>query len=178
MMQELLLLAAMTLIMIFGGVVLKNLDGFLERNRKEQEAREQKCWLWIGCSNPLAAESIADVFDRCSAKYPGMSVHIFSGTEEELEKRLHAGLLDVIFLSEHASLFFENPFNNRRVLLEMAPVHTRYDGIPVEPIAGGDLPQKAFWSKKNPATAYLVQCLEEQTLAAETKNRKHGQKMV
>ncbi|MDO4337814.1 MAG: LysR substrate-binding domain-containing protein [Eubacteriales bacterium] len=102
-MRDMLLLAPLAMIFILGWFIVKKVDYFLENNQ-EIQPQDVGRRLRIGFSDPLAAESISDILEKYSAKYPDIPVSLFYGTEEELVRKLSADKLDIIFLAEYGKL--------------------------------------------------------------------------
>ena len=160
-MQDLLLVAAVAAMFLFGWFLMKRLDRFLEKNRQTQTLllESDKDTLRIGFSNPSIADSISDVLERYSKRCSGISVYLFHGTEQELIKQLFHNKLNVIFLPKDADVPADLHYNVREVLLRCTPVMMKYGGLPIEPIAEGCITQKVLWSEE--AEAGFVDCFVE-----------------
>lgn len=160
-MQDLLLVAAVAAMFLFGWFLMKRLDRFLEKNRQTQTLllESDKDTLRIGFSNPSIADSISDVLERYSKRCSGISVYLFHGTEQEMIKQLFHNKLNVIFLPKDADVPADLHYNVREVLLRCTPVMMKYGGLPIEPIAEGCITQKVLWSEE--AKAAFVDCFVE-----------------
>lgn len=137
-MQDLLLVAAVAAMFLFGWFLMKRLDCFLEKNHQAQTLllESGKDTLRIGFSNPSIADSISDVLERYSKRCSGISVYLFHGTEHELIKQL---------------------FHSKSVMM-------KYGGLPIESIAKGHIMQKVLWSEET-KTAFVdcfVECLKDE----------------
>lgn len=165
-MQDLLLVAAVAAMFLFGWFLMKRLDCFLEKNRQAQKRllESGKDTLRIGFSNPSIADSISDVLERYSKRCSGISVYLFHGTEQELIKQLLEYKLNVIFLPKDADVPADPHYNVREVMLSYTPVMMKYGGLPIEPIAEGRITQKVLWSEET-KTAFIdcfVECLRDE----------------
>lgn len=146
-MQDLLLAAGAAAVFVFGWFLMKRLDCFLEKNCQAQEIQlaSGKDTLRIGFFNPSAADSITDALEQYSKQYPGISVYLFHGSEQELIKRFSAKKLHVIFLPKDADIPVDIHYNIREVLLGFSPVMMKYGGLPIEPMTEGSIIQKVLW---------------------------------
>lgn len=162
-MQELLLLEVVAAAFVFGWILMKRLDCFLDRNRQAQKLQLEsgKDILRIGFSNPSVADSITGVLEQYSKRCSGISIYLFHGTEKELIKRFSANKLNVIFLPENAAIPADTHYNVREVLMCCTPVMMRYGGLPIEPIAGGHIMQKVLWpgETKSAFVRCFIECL-------------------
>ncbi len=162
-MQDFLLLLAVAVIFVFGYFVIKKLDCFLESNRTTEGLllTANKNSLKIGFSNPLAAECLSDVFEKYSKMKPEISVFLFSGTEDELNREFSTHRLDVIFLPVSAAVPEKMRGNIREVLLSYTPVIMKYSCLPIEPITKECISYHVLWSesKDEPAVSFFVECL-------------------
>lgn len=146
-MQDVLLLAAVAAVFVFGWFLMDKLDRFLESNRHMQEGQLSSAsnTLRLGFCDPTAADSIADVLAYYAEMYPDISVRIYCGTEAKLLKSLSTGRSDVIFLPQNTEIPANMEYNSRIVSLNRTPVRMKYGGLPLEPIADGHIIQKVLW---------------------------------
>lgn len=163
-MQELLLVVVVAAVCVFGWFLMKRLDCFLESTRQVQdlEILSGKDTLRIGLSNPLVSDSIANILDQYSKVYTDISIRIFYGAEDELIKELVMSKLDVVFLSGHVDIPADVQYNVKKALLSYTPVIMKYGGLPIEPIADGNIVQNVLWLKETRASFvnYFVECIE------------------
>jgi len=161
-MQDALLLLAVAMTFAFGFFVVKKLDCFLENSRKSEDLliTANKNSLKIGFSNPLVADCLSEVLEKYSKMKPEISVFLFSGTEEELNREFSTQRLDVIFLP--VSAVSEKMCDNiREVQLSYTPVIMKYSGLPIEPITEECMSYHVLWSgfKDEPAISSFIECL-------------------
>ena len=170
-MRDFLLLAAMAVVFVFTGFLMKRLDDFLEYTRQvhDVEVLSGKDTLRIGFSNPLFSGSMADVLDRYSQKYDDISVRIFYGTEAELLKQLISYKLDIIFLPENVDVLSDVRYNVKEVSLSTPLVGMKYGGLPMEPVSDENIVQKILWMKeaKTPFAEPFIKCIKKEFAAAE-----------
>lgn len=100
-MRDVILLVSTSAIFIFGYFLMDKLDVFLENNRNEQEnaLTYGENSLRTGFSNPFMAGGLADAFETYGKQHPDVSIHIFSGEENELCRELETHKLDIIFFT-------------------------------------------------------------------------------
>lgn len=162
-MQDFLLLLAIAAMFAFGWFVMRKLDEFLAKNRAavDSPSAADKSSLKIGLSNPLAADCLCDAITEFSKMKPEISVCLFSGTEDELVRKLSAHSLDVIFLPADAAIPEEIRDNAREALLSHTSVNMRYSGLPIEPIAKERVLYHVLWSesKDESAVSLFVECM-------------------
>lgn len=159
-MQDILLLLLVLSMFIFCWLFIRKLDAFLDENRKEQERQLEKGRnaIRIGFANPLAADSISDVLEQYSRQYPEFSIFLFHGDVEDLLKKVVLHKLDIVFLPEQVDIPFDKEYNRKKVVLTSTPVIMKYGGLPIEPIANGNISQNIVWMEKNqaPAVEYFI----------------------
>lgn len=165
-MQDLLLVAVVAAMFVFGWFLMKRLDCFLEKNCQAQTLliESSKDTLLIGFSNPSIADSISDVLERYSKRCSGISVYLFHGTEQELIKQLFHNKLNVIFLPKDTDVPIDLHYNVKKVMLSYTPVMMKYGGLPIEPIEEGCIMQKVLWSEET-KTAFVdcfIECLKDE----------------
>lgn len=164
-MKELLIVAVIAVVFVFGWFLMKRLDYFLKNNFQAQALEEMsgKDTLRIGLSNPLVSDSIANILEQYSQIYTNISVRIFYGAEDTLIKELVISKLDVVFLSGHVDIPTDVQYNVKKALLSYTPVIMKYGGLPIEPIADGNIVQNVLWLKKTRASFvnYFVECIED-----------------
>ncbi len=154
---------AVAAIFVFGFFVVKKLDCFLECNRKTEDLlfTADRNSLKIGFSNPLVADCLSDVLEKYSKMKPEISVFLFSGTEDELNRELSDHRLDVIFMPVSAVVPEKIRDNIREVMLSYTPVIMKYGGLLIEPITKECISYYVLWSelKDEPAVSLFVECL-------------------
>lgn len=164
-MRDILLLAPVLAIFIFGWFFMKKLDVFLDENQKVQEGQPEKGEnaLRIGFANPLVADGISDILEQFSRQYPEYSVFLFHGDVEELLKKLAFHKLDIIFLPEQVDIPTDKDYNRRKVILAPTPVLMKYGGLPIEPIAHENILQNIVWMEQNKVSVveYFIKCMED-----------------
>ncbi len=162
-MQDFLLLLAVAAIFVFGYFVIKKWDCFLECNRKTEGLllTADRNSLKIGFSNPLVADCLSDVLEKYLKMKPEISVFLFSGTEDELNREFSDHRLDVVFLPVSAAVPEKMRDNIREVLLSHTPVIMKYGGLPIEPITKGCISYHVLLPelKDEPAISFFVECL-------------------
>lgn len=145
----LLLLAAAiaAAVFVFGWLLMKKLDRFLDENCRSEEERMQSGGgtLRIGFVNPLVADSLTDVLERYATIQPDVRIRMLHGTEEHLLKALTSRTLDVIFLPETVAMPPRMRCNVQIVSLRHTPVIMNYGGLPIEPIAARTIVQQVCW---------------------------------
>lgn len=166
-MQDLLLLVSLLGMFVFGWVLMKKLDDFLDENRKarKEQAEKGRNALRIGFANPLAADSISDILEQYTRQYPEHSVCLFYGNVEDLLKKMVLNKLDIIFLPEQVDILPDKDYNRKKVLLEVTPVIMKYGGLPIEPIVDGNVLLNVVWIEKNkvPAVDSFIKYMEDKT---------------
>ena len=102
-MRQLLLIAGIAFIFIFGYLIMKKLDFALTENHRKQALPQSphRQHLRIGFSDSLTARNISEYLK----KYPDFSINLSSGTDEDLTRQLFAHQLDIIFLSDGTENF-------------------------------------------------------------------------
>ncbi len=161
-MQDFLLLLAVATIFVFCYFVIKKLDCFLECNwTTEGLFTANKNSLKIGFSNLLVADCLSDVLEKYSKMKPEISVFLFSGTEDELNREFSTHRLDVIFLPVSAAVPEKMRDNISEVQLSYTPVIMKYGGLPIEPITKECISYHVLWSEleDEPAVSFFIECL-------------------
>ncbi len=162
-MQDFLLLLAVAATFVFGYFIVKKLDCLLECNRTTEGLllTANKNSLKIGFTNPLVADCLSDVLEKYSKMKPEISVFLFSGTEDELNREFSTHRLDVVFLPVSAVVPEKMRDNIREVLLSYTPVIIKYGGLPIEPITKECISYHVLWSelKEEPAVSFFIECL-------------------
>lgn len=164
-MRDLLLLVPMLAIFIFGWFPMKKLDAFLDENCKVQKGKLEKGGnvFRIGFTNPLVADSISDVLDQYSRQYPEFSVCLLHGDAEDLLKKVALHKLDIIFLPEQADIPSDKEYSRKKVILASTPVIMKYGGLPIEPIADGNIYQNIVWMEQNKIVEGFMKYVEDGT---------------
>lgn len=146
----------------FGYYIMKKVDRFLAGSHLSREMAPGSDSLCIGLSNPMTVDGIAEILDRFGRRYPGVPVRLFHDEDETLVKALIRDKLDVVFVSEHTEFPSGEGVASRTVSMEVLPIDTKYNGLPIEPISSGTLRLKVLWRRMEPvpATRYFVECLQ------------------
>ena len=146
----------------FGFFVMSKVDRFLEGDHPSREVAPGPDSLCIGLSNPMTVDGVAEILDRFGQRYPEVPVRLFHDKDETLVKALIRDKLDVVFVSEHTEFPSGEVVASQTVSMEVRPIDTKYDGLPIEPISSGTLPLTALWRRMEPvpATRYFVECLQ------------------
>ncbi len=122
-MRDCLLIITVAITFIFGYYIMGKLDRFLENSHHAAaryfQSGENR--LRTGFSDPLTAESIADVPDKLTKTQEDVSVCFFSGRECGLLREFSRHKLDVLFLSENIADPERTHYNVGRVCLRYAP---------------------------------------------------------
>lgn len=166
-MQDFLLMVPMLTIFIFGWVLMKKLDNFLDENRKAQKEQLEKDGnaLRIGFANPLVADSISDILEQYTRRYPEHSVCLYHDNVEDLLEKVELNKLDIIFLPEQVDIPSDKYYNRKKVMLTFTSVIMKYGGLPIEPIVDGNVLQNMVWIEKHkvPAVDYFIEYVEDGT---------------
>lgn len=168
-MQDLLLLAVVAAVFVFGWVLMNRLDRFLENNRQVQglELSSGEDILRIGLSNPLFSDHLTDSLEQYCRLCPDSSVQIFYGAEDELVNGLLCRKLDIIFLPENSEGLAGGCYGIKKVLLDYTPVTMKYGGLSIEPIADDAVAvvQKVIWLTEATTSSAncFVGCIKDKT---------------
>lgn len=156
-MQDALVLAVTAAALGFGWFLMGRMDRFLESGCavRNPQLSSGEGFLRLGVCSPTAADGVASVLERYSRLHPELSARMFCGSAEELLQGLSDGKFDVIFLPENAEIPVRMPYHSRLVALRCTPAVMKYDGLPIEPIADGQILQKALWGGEA-ASAFAV----------------------
>lgn len=170
-MRDLLLIAAVAAQVLLGWHFMGKLDVFLENSIQAAPPADPAGgdFLRIGCSDPLAADSLSGSLESYSRQHPDTAVSLFSGSEAELLQGLFKGRLDMIFLPESAAVPEWVRVHGTQVSLEPRPVVTRPGGLSVRPVTEGRRQYKAVWpiepgTERSSAAVSFVRCLQAGTL--------------
>lgn len=157
-MMDLWLLIAVLAVFGIGWFLVKKLDDFLDENGKVQEESLEKGEnvLRIGFSNPFVADSISSALEQYSRHYPDVSVCLFHGDVEKLLKKMALHKLDIAFLPEQVEIPSDKDYNRKNIIVSSTPVMMKYGGLPIEPIANGNISQNIVWMKQNKVS--IVEC--------------------
>lgn len=153
-MRDLLLIAALAAVFVFGWYLMGKLDAFSESNRQNRIALRSagENTLRIGFFDPLVADSLSGVLEKYSKIRPGVSTSLFSGSETELMRAFCLHKLDVVFLPENAFVPEKLRSQVDEISLEHMPVMVQYGGLQIEPIADGRVRQKVVWEETETAS--------------------------
>ena len=166
-MQDILLIAAVVAVFAFGWYLMGKLDAFLESNRQDQIAllSSSENILRIGFSDPFVADSLSGVLEKYSRIHPSVSAFLFSGTETELMREFFLHKLDMIFLSENASVPEKIRGQVDEISLEHMPVVMQYGGLQIKPITEGQVQQKVVWEETGTTSKVnrFIQYLKDET---------------
>ena len=164
-MTYLLLVVVIIIFGVSGFFLMKRIDCFLERNRKEQvkllESSEH--YLRIGVSNPYVIDSCSEAVEKCGKKFPDFEVLFYSGTEEELVKAFFAHKLDLLFLAEKSVAKMEDDCCSKEIELSCVSTIMSDAGLTVEFVGEKKNRLKSFWKPdhKNQVIAEFLKCLDE-----------------
>lgn len=165
-MGDLFLLMVMAIAFVCGYFAVKKLDRFLENNSRAAVSHPQsgEDSIRIGFSDPLVADSIAEVLDALTKSQQNVSVCLFGGAEKELLRKFSIRKLDAVFLPENVAVPEKTHYNVVKVSLGCTPVTTKYSGLAIEPIAEGHPSQNVLWEdgEKAPMIRYLIRCLQKE----------------
>lgn len=165
--------AIAAVVFVFGWLLMKKLDRFLDENCRTEEERMQSGGgtLRIGFANPLVADSLTDALARYAAIQPDASVRIFHDSAEHLCKALASHKLDVVLLPKTAVIPLRMRCNVQIVSLCHTPVILRYGGLPIEPLAAGTTVQQVCWLQDASASRVdrFVACMREACAASIAK---------
>ena len=166
-MRDLLLIAAVVAQVFLGWHFIGKLDVFLANSIQDAPPADLAGgdFLRIGCSDPLAADSLSGSLESYSRQHPDTAVSLFSGTEAELLHGLSTGKLDMIFLPETTAVPEWVRVSGTQVSLEPRPVVTRPGGLSVGPVTEGRRQYKVVWpkeqkTKRSSAAGSFVRCLQ------------------
>lgn len=166
-MQDLLLIIIVMATFIFGWLMMRKVDIFMEECRRDQTGRFQEdgVALRIGFTNPVAADSISGALERYSGQCPDSSVCLFQGDTEALLKKVAVRKLDLAILPEQADIPSDRKYKSKKVIIASAPAIMKYGGLPIEPLTDGNIAQTLVWLEQGQisAIAYLVKCMENET---------------
>ncbi len=166
-MQDFLLLIVVGATFLFGFFIMKKLDRFLENNAHTDTLppQDEENSLKIGFSDPLIADSITDILDSFTMSKQDIPVYFFSGTADELLRKLSEHKLDVAFLPESVAVPEGTHYNIGEVSLAYIPVVTKYSGLEIEPITEARLLQKVVWEDTEKAfiVSDFIRCLKNKS---------------
>lgn len=169
-MRDLALGASVAAIFAFGWYLMRKIDVFLASNRQDQAASlpTGEKILRIGFFDPLVADSLADVLERCSKEYPDISLSLVSGTETQLMREFVSHQLDMIFLPENAAVSEKIRGRVGEISLQHMPVMMQYGGLQIGPITKGYSHQKIVWAESGitPETGRFIKLLRSELVAA------------
>lgn len=154
-MQQIVVLAIVVAVaaavFVFGWFLMKRVDCFLEEKQQDRELEylSGDTTLRLGFSNPHVLHSIANILEGYASKYSDISIRVFFGAEGKLLKELAAHQVDMIFLPENVAIPSDIGYNIKKILLRYQPVVMKYGGLPVEPIANGDIVQYMLYLKES-----------------------------
>lgn len=164
-MTYLLLIVVIIIFGVLGFFLMKRIDCFLEKNRKEQvkllESSER--YLRIGVSNPYVIDSCSDAVEKCGKKFPDFEVLFYSGTEEELLKAFLANRLDLLFLPEKSAVKMDDDYCSKEIELSCVSTIMSDAGLTVEFVGEKKNKLKSFWKQdhKKQVIVELLKCLDE-----------------
>lgn len=155
-------IAAAAATIAFGFFIMRKVDRFLEGSHPPQKMAPAHGSLRLGLSNPMTVDSVAEILDRFGQRYPDIPVRLFHDKDETLVKALIRDKLDVVFVSEHTEFPSGEGVASQTVSMEVLPIDTKYDGLPIEPISSGTLRLTVLWRRAEPApaTRSFVECLQ------------------
>ncbi len=161
-MWTLIWIAATVATIAFGFFIMRKVDRFLEGRQPAQKTAPVHGRLRLGLSNPMTVDSVAEILDRFGQRYPDIPVRLFHDKDETLVKALIRDRLDVVFVSEHTEFPSGEGIASQTVSMEVLPIDTKYNGLPIEPISSGPLRLTVLWRRMEsvPATRYFVECLQ------------------
>ena len=88
-MIELLLVCAVAAIIVFGYIIMKKLDAFLESNRRLIDAEIAKNSLYLAFDNPMILDSLMPLFEKFSKANPNCQLHFLFGNTEDIYDKLN-----------------------------------------------------------------------------------------
>ncbi len=163
-MRDLLLIAALGAMFLFGYHLMGGLDHFLQHNHRAlaQQASAQQACIRIGLSAPLTADSVALPLERFSAIYPDTKLRFFGGNSDMLTQALSDGRLDFVLLAEQCPGRENAHWRSVQLFLRSLPVLTEYSALPVEPLTDCSTPQTLLWRKTSETQPLrdFVRCLQ------------------
>lgn len=164
-MREILIIAAVAAVFVFGDSIMKRIDCFLAKNNTDEDIMpysEDNC-LRIGFSNPMTAGDISDIIKAYSKKYPDISVRLFGGSNEDLVKAIYNDEADVVFLPETTGDVSDTYFDIRKIYLYSMPIALQ-SGLSFEPINKESSAYSAVSRRdtKSFAVIRFIECLKTQ----------------
>lgn len=165
-MQDFLLILIMLAVFIFGWFLMKKVDIFLEEWQRGMggQYETESHTLRIGFADPFVADSVSSALEQYSRQYPDSSVCLFQGNTEVLLKKVADRELDIAILPEQFDIPPDRKYKRKKVVMTSGPVIMKYSGLPIEPIADGNITQTLVWldDGKISAAAHLVKCIENE----------------
>lgn len=144
-MRDFILICAVVAEFIFGYLIVKKLDVFLENNRRQISPISGTSVLRIAFETSSMVESAAEVLEQYSKKNPNCEIFLFYGSADEIEKKLAANDIDCGFvLSELQNL---GKYESISIPIKLKSYIANGVGLPVVPLAAREYTTRIIWRK-------------------------------
>ena len=145
-MIELLLVCAVAAIIVFGYIIMKKLDAFLENNRRLIDAEIAKNSLYLAIDNPMILDSLMPLFEKFSKANPNCQFHFLFGNTEDIYDKLNKNRIDFGFIENNASAN-DDTYNCLIISVKQNSVFCEKAGCTIEPMNPSETQTSVIWKK-------------------------------
>lgn len=161
-MENILLLTVLAATFGFGFLVVKRLDGAMDKREASLRASPYEKRLRVGYSDPRITGSLSESLMRYTRKNPETAVSLFDGTQAELMQALSERKLDLVVLPEGMVMEQQSEVCTKKGMLPCQAFAAEH-GVPVEPVSPGTVCVVFVWMAEETGAAVwdFLRCMEK-----------------
>ena len=148
-MKEALLICAVAAVFALGNLAMKKLDVFLERNQTQLSAAIALPALSIAFDNSATIASVSDFLEAFLQANPACELRLFSGSAEDILKKLETAEIDFGFLTAESDLSSHPHLHLSTVVLEPHRFIASSVNLSVTPLIYNGVLTQIVWSETN-----------------------------
>lgn len=143
-METILLAGAVFAALLFGFVIVKKLDDFLNLQQTYAGGCAQDC-LCLAFETPALAAAVSDLLKRFSKRRPNCGVRLFFGSAEAILEKLSANEVDFGFMTTGVQDAWKRQYRCAALCLKCGALVCESTGIPVAPLENAVCETTVLW---------------------------------
>lgn len=146
-MKEIILICAVTSTFIFGYLIVKKLDAFLDENHRQISGLWEAPALRIAFETPALITSVSDLLECFSRKSPNCEIYLFSGTADEIVKKLDTNEIDFGFITTNLVNISGEKYDFVSIPIKKNAITLEEIGLPVLPLEISEIMTRIIWKE-------------------------------
>lgn len=148
-MKDFILICAVAAVFVFGYIVVKKVDNFLENSHRHTTKIQKDSLLRIAFEMPVVIESASQLMEKFSKEYPDCEFFLFCGSAQEIVNKLETNEIDFGFVTENSICTFNKKYGS--IILPLQPNTITVDsiGYSVIPLEDSKIMTRVIWDEKN-----------------------------